>query len=464
MAGYDLVVIGAGPGGYTAAARAGELGLRTACVEREERLGGVCLRVGCIPSKALLDSSLRYAELRAGLAGHGIGVGGVTLDLGAMMARKEAVVERLTDGVRKLLERAGVEVIRGEGRLVGPGRVEVAGPDGNRVVLEARTVLLATGSVPVELPGLPWDGQRIVSSTEALSFPAVPEHLVVVGAGAVGLELGSVWARLGARVTVVELLPGVAAGMDGQVARGLERALRKQGLEILTRTRVTGAETGAEGVRLTLESEGKGAEERKADRVLVAVGRRPATEGLGLEAVGLAPDPKTGRIPVDGAFRTPVEGVLAVGDLVEGPMLAHKAMMEGIAAVENLAGIPARVNPLAIPGVIYTHPEAAGVGLTEEQAKARGLPFRKGVFSFGASGRALAAGEAEGFVKVLADAKTDRLLGVHLLGPRASDLIAEAVLALEMAASAEDLARTAHAHPTFAEALWEACRMAQGAG
>ncbi|GAB4255108.1 dihydrolipoyl dehydrogenase [Deferrisoma sp.] len=464
MAGYDLVVIGAGPGGYTAAARAGELGLRTACVEREERLGGVCLRVGCIPSKALLDSSLRYAELRAGLAGHGIGVDGVTLDLGAMMARKEAVVERLTDGVRKLLDRAGVEVIRGEGRLAGPGRVEVAGPDGNRMVLEARTVLLATGSVPVELPGLPWDGQRIVSSTEALSFPAVPEHLVVVGAGAVGLELGSVWARLGARVTVVELLPGVAAGMDGQVARGLERALRKQGLEILTRTRVTGAETGADGVRLTLESEGKGVEEREADRVLVAVGRRPATEGLGLEAVGLAPDPKTGRIPVDGAFRTPVEGVLAVGDLVEGPMLAHKAMMEGIAAVENLAGIPARVNPLAIPGVIYTHPEAAGVGLTEEQAKARGLPFRKGVFSFGASGRALAAGEAEGFVKVLADAKTDRLLGVHLLGPRASDLIAEAVLALEMAGSAEDLARTAHAHPTFAEAVWEACRMAQGAG
>ncbi|RMG93391.1 MAG: dihydrolipoyl dehydrogenase, partial [Candidatus Dadabacteria bacterium] len=303
-----------------------------------------------------------------------------------------------------------------------------------------------------------------VSSTEALSFPAVPEHLVVVGAGAVGLELGSVWARLGARVTVVELLPGVAAGMDGQVARGLERALRKQGLEILTRTRVTGAETGAEGVRLTLESEGKGAQERKAHRVLVAVGRRPATEGLGLEAVGLAPDPETGRIPVDGAFRSPVEGVLAVGDLVEGPMLAHKAMMEGIAAVENLAGIPARVNPLAIPGVIYTHPEAAGVGLTEEQAKARGVPFRKGVFSFGASGRALAAGEAEGFVKVLADAKTDRLLGVHLLGPRASDLIAEAVLALEMAASAEDLARTAHAHPTFAEAVWEACRMAQGAG
>ncbi|GAB6064643.1 dihydrolipoyl dehydrogenase [Deferrisoma palaeochoriense] len=464
MAGYDLVVIGVGPGGYTAAARAGELGLRTACVERDERLGGVCLRVGCIPSKALLDSSLRYAELRAGLAVHGIGVDGVTLDLGAMMARKEAVVERLTEGVRKLLDRVGVEVIRGEGRLVGPGRVEVGGPDGNRVVLEARTVLLATGSVPVELPGLPWDGDRVVSSTEALSFPAVPEHLVVVGAGAVGLELGSVWARLGAQVTVVELLPGVAAGMDGQVARGLERALRKQGLEILTRTRVTGAETGADGVRLTLEPEGKGVEEREADRVLVAVGRRPATEGLGLEAIGLAPDPKTGRIPVDEAFRTPVEGVLAVGDLVEGPMLAHKAMMEGIAAVENLAGIPARVNPLAIPGVIYTHPEAAGVGLTEEQAKARGLPFRKGVFSFGASGRALAAGEAEGFVKVLADAKTDRLLGVHLLGPRASDLVAEAVLALEMAASAEDLARTAHAHPTFAEAVWEACRMAQGAG
>ncbi|WP_025321465.1 dihydrolipoyl dehydrogenase [Deferrisoma camini] len=461
MAGYDLVVIGAGPGGYTAAARAAELGLRTACVEREERPGGVCLRVGCIPSKALLDSSLRFAELRAGLGAHGIGVEAVTLDLPAMMARKDAVVQRLTEGVRRLLERAGVDLVRGTARLAGPGRVGVTPPDGGEATaLETRAVLLATGSEPVPIPAAPVDGDRIVDSTGALVLDEVPEHLVVVGGGFIGLELGSVWARLGSRVTVVELLPTVASGLDGQAARALGRSLRKQGLEIRTRTRVLATRAEGERVWVEVQAEGKEPETLECDRVLVAVGRRPLLRGLGLETVGVDPDPSTGRIPVDEAFRTRAQGVLAVGDLVDGPMLAHKAAMEGIAAVENLAGIAARVNPAAIPAVAYTHPEAAGVGPTEEDLKRAGTRYRKGVFSFGASGRALCSGEAEGFVKVLVDEATDRVLAAHMLGPRVSDLIAEAVLAVEMAASAEDLARTAHAHPTFAEALWEACRMA----
>ncbi len=454
---YDLVVIGGGPGGYEAAARAAELGLATACVERDDRLGGVCLREGCIPSKALLDASWKYAEVRSGLDAFGVRVDGAALDLGRMQARKAAVVDGLTGDVRKLLDRAGVKVIQGVARLNGPGKVAVETKDGD-LALEARWVLLAAGGQPVEIPSAPFDGERIVPSARALEWDAVPGRLGVVGAGAIGLELGSVWARLGARVTVLEALPRIAPGLDGQVARTLERLLKRQGLDVRTRVRVVRAEAGADGVRVTVEPERGEPETLVFDRLLVAVGRRPSTAGLGLDTVGIAPDPRTGRIPVDAAYRTRADGVLAVGDLVDGPMLAHKASAEGVAAVENLAGIPAEVDYDAIPAVVYTHPEAAGVGLTEEQCTERGVAYKKASFPVAGLGRARCLGQTDGLVKLLAHERTDRVLGVHWLGPRASDLVAEAVLALALGASAEDLARTVHAHPTFPEALQTVAR------
>ncbi|HYR02968.1 MAG TPA: dihydrolipoyl dehydrogenase [Syntrophobacteria bacterium] len=457
---FDLIIVGAGPGGYVAAVRAAQLGLKAACVERMPRLGGVCLNVGCIPSKALLDSSEYYHLAREHFAEHGIRIGTVSLDLAAMMARKEQVVQELTDNVRKLLDGNRVAVIRGVARLAGPDRVEVKGGSGGTEVIEGKAILLATGSEPVAPPGLAFDGERIVNSTEALSFQEVPQHLGIVGGGYIGLEVGSVWLRLGVKVTIIEMLPQIASLLDGQIARGLERILTRQGLSFRLRTKVRAAEVSGNGVHVTLESEGR-EEALECDRLLVAVGRRPLTRGLGLEEVGVKIDPRTGQVLVDDQYRTSVPTIYAVGDLIAGPMLAHKASAEGIAAVECIAGLPGEVNYDAIPAVIYTWPEVATVGLTEEQVKERGIPYCIGTYPFSGAGRARCMGEKDGFVKVIVQSKTDRLLGVHILGPRASDMIAECVLALEFGASSEDLARTIHGHPTFAEALQEAALAAR---
>jgi dihydrolipoamide dehydrogenase len=454
MAGrWDLVVVGAGPGGYVAAIRAAQLGMRVACVEKEKTLGGTCLNVGCIPSKALLDSSEWYHQAQHGFAAHGITVKGLELDLPAMMARKDRVVRGLTQGVASLFKKNKVEWVRGTARLAGAGRVVVRGSAGEQT-LEADRVLLATGSEPTPLPGLPFDGQRVITSTEAIALPRVPRHLLVIGAGAVGLELGSVWSRLGARVTVVEFLDRIVPLMDGGMAALLQRSLEKQGLTFRLGTAARGTEALSDGVRVTLER-ASDREAIDADVVLVAVGRRPYTEGLGARELGIAFDER-GRIVVDARFETSVAGVFAIGDCIPGPMLAHKAEEEGIAAVELMAGQPGHVDYDAIPNVVYTSPELASVGLTEEAAKAAGIEVASGWFPFMANGRARCMNDTEGGVKVLADARTDRIVGLHILGPRASDLIAEAAVALEFAASAEDVARTPHAHPTLPEAVKEA--------
>jgi dihydrolipoamide dehydrogenase len=448
----DLVVIGAGPGGYVAAIRAAQLGMRVACVDRAPALGGTCLRIGCIPSKALLDSSELYWRARHQFAAHGIRAD-VALDLSALMRRKERVVHGLTQGVAALFRKHGVAHVTGAARLLGPGRVEVAA-GAARQTLEAPHVVIATGSEPAPLPGFDFDGHRVVSSEEALGFEAVPRRLLVVGAGAVGLELGSVWARLGAEVRVVEALDRIAPGSDRDVAAALQRALERQGLSFTLGASAKGALVHEDRVDVTLESRGDTAT-ATFDRVLVAVGRRPHTAGLGLAEAGVRVDGR-GRIEIDDAFRTSVPGVHAIGDVVRGPMLAHKAEDEGIACVERLAGQAGHVNYEAIPSVIYTWPELATVGRTEQQCREAGVDVRAGTFPFLANGRARAADERDGLVKIVADARSDRLLGVQILGPRASDLIAEAVLALELGASAEDLARTSHAHPSFAEAVREA--------
>ncbi len=462
MATWDLVVVGGGPGGYSAAARAAELGLKVACVEREARLGGVCLREGCIPTKALLDSSELFARASGGgLEAHGIRVGKVTLNLQALLARQAEVVEGLTGDLAKLLARRGVEVIHGEAHLAGPGTVAVARGQAKPLALEARAVLLATGSEPVIPVVLPLDGTRVVDSTGALAFPRVPRRLGIVGGGYIGLELGSAWARLGAEVTVLEALPRIAAGLDGQVARTLARSLTAQGLALRVKTRVAGARATARGVRVTVEAEGE-TEELAFDRLLVAVGRRPRTGGLGLAEAGVALDPATGRVRVDQAYQTSAPGVYAVGDLVDGPMLAHKASAEGLAVSELLAGRTAEVDYDAIPSVVYTDPEVAGVGWTEEGLKARGAAYVAGVFPFAGTGRARCLGETMGFAKVLCHRRSGRLLGAHLIGPRASELIAEAALAVARGATAAELVATVHAHPTLAEAFWEACRVAEG--
>ncbi len=457
---YDLIIIGSGPGGYVAALRAAQLEMKVACIEKEPRLGGVCLNVGCIPSKALLDSSEYFHLAKDHFAEHGIKTGKVSLDLAAMMARKEQVVQELTDNVRKLLEGNKVDIIHGTGRLVAEDEVEVAKSRGSRRKkdrqhLKAKAILLATGSEPMTVPGLEFDSHLIVSSTEALTFDSVPKHLGIVGGGYIGLELGSVWLRLGAKVTVIEMLPQIATLLDGQVARGLERILTKQGLTFRLQTKVSSAKVTGKKVQVILESDGD-IEAMNCDRLLVAVGRRPLTRDLGLEDLGVELDPKTGHVLVDEQFRTKIKSIYAIGDLIPGPALAHKASAEGIAAVECIAGLPGEVNYDAIPAVIYTWPEVASVGLTEEQVKKRDIPYCVGTYPFAGAGRARCMGEKDGFVKIIAHAKTDRILGVHIFGPRASDMIAECVLAVEFGASSEDIARTIHGHPTFAEALQEA--------
>ena len=450
MATWDLVVIGSGPGGYTAAIRAAQLGMRVACVEKDAALGGTCLNIGCIPSKALLDSSELYHQTLHGLAVHGVKTAGVTLDLPAMMARKTKVVTGLTSGVAGLFKKNKVTSLRGQARLLGSGRLEVAGE-----TIESARILIATGSEATPLRGLPFDGERIVSSTEALALSAVPKRLLVVGAGAVGLELGSVWRRLGAEVTVAEFLPQIVPAFDKSVARLLQRALEKQGLVFRLETGATAAERTADGVRVTLAPKSGTPATIDADVVLVAVGRRAYTEGLGAREIGIAFDDR-GRIVVDERFETNVPGIFAIGDCIPGPMLAHKAEEDGIAAVETMAGQPSRVDYDLIPNVVYTFPELASVGIGEDEAVRRGHTVAVGTFPFTANARAKALGETEGQVKIVADAKTDRVLGVTILGPRASDMIAEPTIAMEFSASSEDIARTVHAHPTLPEAVREA--------
>ena len=453
---HDLVIIGAGPGGYVAAIRAAQLGMNVACVEREPALGGTCLRIGCIPSKALLESSELFAAAGERFAAHGVRLGDVKLDLATMLRRKDETVRGLTSGVDGLFRKHRITRYTGHGRILGPGTVAVEnGSEAARIT--ARRILIATGSTSASLPGVTPDGDRIGTSTEALGYPEVPGHLVVIGAGYIGLELGSVWRRLGAKVTVVEYLDRILPGMDTEVSTAATRIFETQGLAFRLRSRVTGARIEADGCVVECE----GAEPIRGDRVLVAVGRSPVTADLGLESVGIRPD-EHGRIAVDERFATTAEGVYAVGDVVRGPMLAHKASEEGIACVEALAGGHGHVEYDAIPSVVYTFPEIAAVGKTEKQLQAAGVDYRKGVFPFRANGRARALGQTEGHVKVLADAKTDRVLGVHILGPRAGDLIAEAASAMAFGASSEDIARTCHAHPTLAEAFREAALAVDG--
>ncbi len=453
---YDLVVIGAGPGGYVAAIRAAQLGLKVACVEKRATLGGVCLNIGCIPSKAMLDSSELFSLAQHKFAKHGIKLAGVELDLKAMLSRKDDVVKGLTDGVKFLFRKNKIDTLFGAATLASPTSVKVKLNEGGETTLDAGHILLATGSAPIELPFLKFDGKVVVSSTEALTFEKVPEHLVIVGGGYIGLELGSVWRRLGSKVTVVEFLPRIVPIADLELGTLLHKSLVKQGLEFFLETKVTGAKVV--GNKATVIAEGKDGKPLSfdCDKVLVCVGRRPYSEGLGLSEVGVAVDSKSGKVTTDRHFHTNVPSISAIGDLIDGPMLAHKAEDEGIAFAEILAGKAGHVNYDTIPSVIYTWPEMASVGLTEEQAKAKGLDYKVGKFPFAANGRARTMDETEGLVKILADAKTDRVLGVHIIGPRASDLIAEAVTTMEFAGSSEDIARICHSHPTLSEAVKEA--------
>jgi dihydrolipoamide dehydrogenase len=456
---HDLVVIGAGPGGYVAAIRAAQLGANVAIVEQEAALGGTCLRVGCIPSKALLESSERFAEAQHELARHGVQVSGVTLDLATLLKRKDEVVRASTAGVDFLMKKNKVTVYRGHARLGGIGRVVVEAPEKTTPpeFLEAGYVLIATGSKSATLPGVELDFDRIGTSTEALTYDEVPKHLVVIGAGYIGLELGSVWRRLGAKVTVLEFLPRILAGMDAELAEAALKILKRQGLEFRLSCKVTAATRN----RKECVVETEGGEPIRCDRVLLAVGRVPNTDGLGLDSVKVEVDER-GRIPVNEHWETSAKGVFAIGDVIPGPMLAHKAEDEGVACVEHIFRGYGHVNYDAIPGVVYTHPEIASVGKTEEELKAANVAYRRGVFQFRNNGRARALAQIDGFVKILADAATDRVLGVHILGPRAGDLIAEAAAAIEFGASSEDVARCCHAHPTLAEAVKEAALAVDG--
>ena len=459
---YDLIVIGGGPGGYVAAIRAAQLGLQVACVEKRESLGGTCLNIGCIPSKALLTSSEKFAEAGHELAAHGVKVGSVKLDLPAMMAHKDAVVSDNTKGIDFLFKKNKIDRYLGSGRIVGTGKVEVTPASGDVQTLDTKAILIATGSESMPLPGVEVDEERIVSSTGALSLAGVPKHLVVVGAGYIGLEMGSVWARLGAKVTVVEFLDRITPGMDGEVAKIFQRILTKQGFEFRLGTKVTGAEKLKTKIKLSVEPAAGGETEiLDCDIVLVAIGRRPYTEGLGLEAAGVATD-NSGFITVDAHYQTNVEGIFAIGDCVPGPMLAHKAEDEGVACAEIIAGETGHVNYDAIPGIVYTWPEVASVGQTEEQLKEAGINYKVGKFPFSANGRARAANNTDGFVKLLADAATDQILGAHIIGPDAGTMIHEIVVGMEFGAAAEDIARTCHGHPTLNEAVKEAALAVAG--
>ncbi len=460
MAQYDVVIIGGGPGGYNAAIRAGQLGLKAACVEMRKTLGGACLNVGCIPSKALLHASEMFDEARTGFASLGIKVS-PELDLPQMHKQKDESVGGLTKGVEFLFKKNKADWIKGQGSIAGPGKVRVKGQDGSEQMLEASNIVIATGSEPSRLPGVQVDQKRIVDSTGALAIPEVPGKLIVIGAGVIGLELGSVWRRLGAEVEVVEYLDRIIPGADGEVATAFQRALTKQGFKFRLGMKVTGAGASDDGVKLTVEPKAGGAAETlQADVVLVAVGRRPFTEGLGLETVGIKPDGR-GFLDTD-HYRTSAPGVWAIGDVTHGPMLAHKAEDEAVACIELIAGKAGHVNYDVIPGVIYTSPEVAWVGKTEEELKAQGVAYKIGKFPFAANSRAKVNHEAEGFVKVLADARTDRILGAHMIGPDVGEMIAEYCVAMEFGGASEDVARTSHPHPTRSEALRQAAMGVEG--
>jgi len=454
---FDVIVIGAGPAGYVCAIRAAQLGMRVACVEKRETLGGTCLNIGCIPSKALLQSSEEYDHARHALADHGVIVDGVRLDLARMQARKVEVVEANTKGVEFLFRKHKVTWLKGTGRILAPGQVNVGG-----TVHTTRQIVIATGSESVPLAGVTVDERRIVTSTGGLELDRVPDHLVVIGAGVIGLELGSVWRRLGARVTVIEFLDRIVPGMDNEIARNFQRILTKQGMTFRLGQKVTGAVAGDDGVSLDVEAvKGGGGETITADVVLLAIGRRPHLDGLGLDTAGVALDER-GRVRTDAHYATNVPGIHAIGDAIAGPMLAHKAMDEGTALAEHLAGQAGHVNYGVIPGVIYTAPEVASLGETEETLKAAGIAYAVGKFPFTANGRARAMGRTDGFVKLLADKATDRLLGAHIIGPQAGDLMAELATAMEFGASAEDVARICHAHPSLSEAVREAALAVDG--
>jgi dihydrolipoamide dehydrogenase len=453
---YDLVVIGTGPGGYVCAIRAAQLGLKTAVVEKRKAHGGTCLNVGCIPSKALLHASEEFESARTHFADLGIDVGTPTFDLKKMMAFKQEGIEGNTKGVEFLLKKNKVDTFHGTGRIVAPGRIEVAAEDGSKQTVETKNIVIATGSDVTRLPGITIDEKIVVSSTGALELEAVPKRLVVIGAGVIGLELGSVWRRLGSEVIVVEYLDRILPGMDTEVAKQFQRILGKQGMQFRLGSKVTKVETSRNGATLTVEpAAGGNAETLQADVVLVAIGRVPYTDGLGLEEVGVAKDPK-GRVLTDNHFATNVPGIYAIGDVIAGPMLAHKAEDEGVAVAEILTGKAGHVNYDVIPGVVYTYPEVASVGKTEDEVKAAGIAYNVGKFPFTANGRAKVNHTTEGFVKIVADAATDRVLGVHIVGADAGNLIHEAAVAMEFGASSEDIARTCHAHPTLTEAVKEA--------
>jgi dihydrolipoamide dehydrogenase len=451
---FDVVIIGSGPGGYIAAIRAGQLGLKTAIVEKDKELGGTCLNIGCIPSKALLTSSDHFVFAKKEAGKHGIIIENARVDLAKMQERKEKVVKTLTGGVRALMKTNKVTTFEGFGTITAPGKVSVKSSDGDVQEIETKNIVIATGSVPVELPFAKFDGKTIVSSTEALCFTEPPKRLLVIGAGAIGLELGSVWSRLGSEVTMLEFLPRIAVGFDLELSNLLQRSLTAQGLTFHLETKVSAVKIDNGHVTVTAT---KGGEEMtfEADKVLVSVGRRPFSEGLGAEKVGVLSDEQK-RIKIDKNFRTNIEGIYAIGDVVAGPMLAHKAEDEGIACVEIIAGKSGHVNYDVIPGIIYTNPELAGVGITEDQAKEKKLDVLIGKFPFRANGRAIANEDVDGMVKFVADAKTDRILGAHILQHTASELIAEAASVMEFGGSSEDLGRTCHSHPTLSEAVKEA--------
>lgn len=453
---FDLIVIGSGPGGYVGAIRAAQLGLKTAIIEKDKTYGGTCLNVGCIPSKALLQSSENFVAALHDFEGHGIKLSKVELDLKTMMSRKDKVVKQNTEGIAFLFKKNKITPFTGFGKIVAAGKVEVKDAEGKTQVLTTKNIVIATGSVPVELPFLKFDEKRIVSNTGALALSEVPKSMIVVGGGVIGLELGSVWQRLGSKVTVIEYANRLGGATDPDCMTVLKRALEKEGMSFMISTKVTGSKVGNDGVEVTYEAltDGKSGS-MKADVVLVSTGRKPFTAGVGLEEMGIQKDPQ-GRIIVDHHYQTNVPGIYAIGDCIPGPMLAHKAEEEGVSLAEMLAGGAGHVNYNTVPGVIYTHPEIANVGLSEEQCKEKGIEFAVGKFPFMANGRARAIGFSEGFVKIIADKKTDRIIGAHMVGPSVSELIHEVVVCMEFGGSSEDLARSFHAHPTLSEAVREA--------
>ena len=459
---YDVVIIGAGPGGYNCAIRAGQLGLKTACIEKAATLGGTCLNVGCIPSKALLHASELYAAAKDDFADMGIEVSGLKLNLDKMMGQKADAVEGLTQGVEYLLKKNKVDDIRGMGKIIAPGKVEVTAADGSTRVIEAKNIVIATGSEPTSLPGIEIDEERVVTNTGALKLKEVPKKLILIGAGVIGLEMGSVWSRLGAEVTVVEYLDRIMPGADMEISKQAKRVFEKQGLTFHMGQKVTGVEKLKTKLKLSMEpAKGGDAQTLDADVVIVAVGRRPFTAGLGLEELGVTID-KRGVIETDGHFKTGVDGIWAIGDAIHGPMLAHKAEDDGVAVAELIAGKPGHVNYNLVPSVVYTNPEIAWVGKTEEELKAEGVPFKKGKFPFTANSRARTNHETDGFVKILAHAETDEILGAHMIGVGVGEMIGEVCVAMEFRAASEDIARTSHAHPTMSEAVRQAAMGVEG--